>query len=638
MRKQFLIWFILLSSVVFSGGVQAARLEVFLGGAFQNIFGTIEEFVEVSPVVTGTASKCSIGSNCVFTVPNGTTITIKLTLTPAAQDFKSWVDPLPGVDANKVCIGGAGLTCTFDTGQDTTYYAKPEVATTFGALQITFDQGTAFRKPTSAEVDVQYLGVTDAAVFTISVLSEGRQFSPFLSGPWKIVAVRAEDTECQLVSGQTTPGFAVQKTGITPLVVRFKPDRCGVIANVNGAKGGQISSSPEGITACTDSCNAFFQFGLSVSLTATPNAGFVFERWSSGERTSSISVPVIQVKQTRTAFFVQPTSTSADLEVTQTSISTTITQGSSLSLTLTVKNNGADTASNVTLNNSLPDNFAAVSFSPSQGSCLGTVCNLGDLMAGASATVSLVATPALGLSSYTNTASVSSSITDPVPGNNISSLSFTIVGDAPPVKVSLGSSNPVAKTVLKGSSKVAALQVLVAPPAGSTVTDYALAGLTLHASGTGNDASDITAVKLFPDNNGNGLVDTGEDTLQISSGVFSTNDGTLNLSFAPTGILAGRNYLIALDFNSVIARNQFGISLGSVFMLAGIGFSRRRKLSLGLLGLGLMVMLVSCPGGTSLPETRTYKLTLTAINIQKAGSSATVSGLPLSSAVLSVEK
>ncbi len=638
MRKQFLIWLILISSLLFSGGVQAARLEVFLGGVFQNIFGSVEEFVEVSPVVAGTNSKCSLGSSCVFTVPNGTTITIKLTLTLAAQEFLGWVDPLPGVDANKVCIGGNGLICTFDTGQDTTYFAKADVATTFGALQITFDQGTAFRKPNSAEVDVQYLGVNDAAVFTISVLSEGREFSPFLTGPWKIVAVRAEDTECQLVSGQATSGFAVQKTGITALVLRFKPDRCGVIARVNGAKGGQISSSPEGIAACTDSCDAFFQFGSSVSLTASPNAGFVFDRWSSGERTSSISVSVTQVKQTRTAFFVQPTSTTADLELTQTALSTTITRGSSLNLSLSVKNNGADTASNVTLSNPLPDNFATISFVPSQGSCSGTSCNLGDLSAGSSATVTLSTIPALALNSYTNTASVSSGITDPVTGNNTSSLVFTIVGDAPPVKISLGSNNPAAKTVLKGASNVAALQVLVTPPAGSSVTDYALAGITLQASGTGNDVGDITAVKLFPDNNGNGLVDAGEDTLQISSGAFTTDDGTLNLSFAPTGILAGRNYLIALDFNSVIAMNQFGISLGGVLMLAGIGFSRRRKFGLGLLALGLMVTLVSCPGGSTTPETRTYKLSLNAINIQKAGSSATVTGLPLSGATLTVEK
>jgi uncharacterized repeat protein (TIGR01451 family) len=347
---------------------------------------------------------------------------------------------------------------------------------------------------------------------------------------------------------------------------------------------------------------------------------------------------VTQVKQTRTAFFVQPTSTSADLELTQLAVNTAITQGSSLSLTLTVKNNGADAASSVVLNNSLPDNFAAISFVPSQGSCAGTSCNLGDLASGSSATVTFSAIPALGLSTYTNTASVSSGITDPVTGNNTSSLTFTIVGDAPPVTVSLGSSDPGAKTVLKGSVNVAALQVLVTPPAGSSVTDYALAGMTLDASGTGNDASDITAVKLFPDNNGNGLVDAGEDTLQISSGTFTTNDGTLNLSFAPTGILAGRNYLIALDFNSVIAMNQFGMTFGSAFLLAGIGFSRRRKFALDLLALGLMVTLIGCPGGSTAPETRSYKLSLTAIKVQKAGSSATVSGLPLSGAVLSVKK
>jgi hypothetical protein len=170
------------------------------------------------------------------------------------------------------------------------------------------------------------------------------------------------------------------------------------------------------------------------------------------------------------------------------------------------------------------------------------------------------------------------------------------------------------------------------------VTDFALAGLTLQASGTGNDASDITAVKLFPDNNGNGIVDAGEDALQISSGAFTANDGTLNLSFTPTGILAGRNYLVALDFSSVIAMNHFGISLGGMFVLLGIGLSSRRKFGLGLLGLGLALMLVSCPGGPTPLETRTYKLSLTAINVQKAGSSATVTGLPLAGNEISVQK
>jgi uncharacterized repeat protein (TIGR01451 family) len=637
MRKQFLIWLVLISGFLFSSSAWAAKLNVLFANAGGADFGRIEEFVEVSPVVTGTASKCSLGANCSFTVPNGTTITVKLSITPSAQEFLGWVEAFPGQDLNKVCIGGKQLTCTFDTGQDTTYYAQASTTTSVGTLEVNFDQGQAFRKPVSAEVDVQYLGWNDPTVFTVPVLSEGRQFS-FLAGSWQIVAVRAADTECSLVSGQVSPNFSVQSTGTTPLVVRFKPDLCGLTAKVSNATGGKISSSPPGITNCTDSCGAGFKFGSSVTLSATPDAGFVFQRWSSGQTTPSIAVAVTAVAQTRTAFFVLPTSTSADLELTQTAVSTTINRGSSLSLTLTVKNLGADTATNVTLSNSLPNDFAAISFVPSQGSCAGTTCDLGDLANGSSATVTFSAIPALALSAYTNTASVSSSITDPVTGNNTSSLAFTIVGDIPPVTVSLGSSNPGAKTVLKGSSKVAALQVLITPPAGSSVTDYALAGLTLQASGTGEDSSDITAVKLYPDNNGNGLVDAGEEVLQISSGAFTTNDGTLNLSFAPTGILNGRNYLIALDFSSTIAMNQFGISLSSALMLAGIGFSRRRKFALGLLGLGLALTLVACPGGSTAPETRTYKLTLTASNIQKAGSSVAVSGLPLSGAVLSVEK
>ncbi len=89
----------------------------------------------------------------------------------------------------------------------------------------------------------------------------------------------------------------------------------------------------------------------------------------------------------------------------------------------------------------------------------------------------------------------------------------------------------------------------------------------------------------------------------------------------------------------VTSRNEpRGTSLGGALMLVGIGFSRRRKFGLGLLALGLTVTLVACPGDTPAPERRTYKLSLTAIGIQKAGSGATVSGLPLSGAIISVEK
>jgi uncharacterized repeat protein (TIGR01451 family) len=640
--KQFGIWtrtLMVLFFLAFSSIAWAAKLNVLsvnMGGIGAD-FGRVEEFVEVSPVVAGTNSKCNFIAPCSFTVPNGTTITVKLTITPSAQEFLGWVEAFPGTDLNKVCIGGKQLICTFDTGQDTVYYAQANTTTLAETLEVTYDQGQAFRKPVSAEVDVQYLGWNDPTVFTVRVLSEGRQFS-FLAGPWQILAVRAADTECSLVSGQVSPNFSVQPTGITPLVVRFKPDRCGLTAKVNNATGGQISSSSAGITDCTDSCGALFQFGSSVSLTATPKAGFVFDHWSSGETTPSIVVAITAVAQTRTAFFVQRTATTADLEVTQSALNPTVTPGSSVNFTIRVKNLGPDPTSNVVLEYVLPAGYSGLGFVPSQGSCNTAMCYLGDLTNGAIATVDMTATPALGAGSFVVPASVSSDIFDPLTTNNTATLIVSIVGNVPPVTVSFGSSNPGAKTVLKGSSKVAALQVLVTPPVGSSVTDYALAGLTLQASGTGNDASDITAVKLFPDNNGNGLIDAGEDTLQFSSGVFTTDDGTLNLSFAPTGILAGRNYLIALDFSSVIAMNQFGISLGSVLMLAGIGFSRRRKFGLGLLALGLMVTLVSCPGGSTTPETRTYKLTLTAINIQKAGSSAAVSGLPLSGAVLSVEK
>ena len=59
--------------------------------------------------------------------------------------------------------------------------------------------------------------------------------------------------------------------------------------------------------------------------------------------------------------------------------------------------------------------------------------------------------------------------------------------------------------------------------------------LTLHASGSGNDATDIAAVKLWLDRNGDGAVDAG-DTL-LASGRFGADDGDVTLASHAVGSL-----------------------------------------------------------------------------------------------------
>src|SRR5262249_31772727 len=71
-----------------------------------------------------------------------------------------------------------------------------------------------------------------------------------------------------------------------------------------------------------------------------------------------------------------------------------ITKGETVNLTYVVTNNGPQPATNVVLSEQLGIGLVFVSSTTSQGSCAGTgpvVCALGDLAAGASATVTITA-------------------------------------------------------------------------------------------------------------------------------------------------------------------------------------------------------------------------------------------------------
>ena len=68
-----------------------------------------------------------------------------------------------------------------------------------------------------------------------------------------------------------------------------------------------------------------------------------------------------------------------------------------MTYTITARNGGPDTATGVVVTDILPSEVAFVSATPTQGTCGDPrlTCNLGDLPAGASATVTVVVTPAM---------------------------------------------------------------------------------------------------------------------------------------------------------------------------------------------------------------------------------------------------
>lgn len=153
-----------------------------------------------------------------------------------------------------------------------------------------------------------------------------------------------------------------------------------------------------------------------------------------GDNTSSVTTTVIAV---------------ADLSITKTAAPNPAIAGTSLNYTISVHNAGPSDATNVLVTDTLP---VGVTFT--SGPCSGTTvltCNLGTLVNGASKNFTVkVKIPADYLSSrnettatITNTATVSSSVTDSNPGNNTASVNTKVIAVADLDLVMTGSPNPV---------------------------------------------------------------------------------------------------------------------------------------------------------------------------------------------------
>jgi uncharacterized repeat protein (TIGR01451 family) len=125
----------------------------------------------------------------------------------------------------------------------------------------------------------------------------------------------------------------------------------------------------------------------------------------------------------------------ADLALTLTASPAAVTEGGTITYTLTVTNNGPATAANVTLSDAVPAGAAFVSSGFAGYDAATGQVNLGTLAAGGSVTGTLVVrVPEEG--TVVNTARVSSDLPDPNPADNGQTLTTT-VADFVPV-VSLG--------------------------------------------------------------------------------------------------------------------------------------------------------------------------------------------------------
>jgi uncharacterized repeat protein (TIGR01451 family) len=190
---------------------------------------------------------------------------------------------------------------------------------------------------------------------------------------------------------------------------------------------------------------------------------------------------------------------SADVQLSQVDSPDPVDAGNDLTYTLTVHNAGPDTATGVSVSDSLPPGVTLVSATPSQGTCSGTTtvsCNLGSLAAGtlSDATVTLVVTPDRSASpSLTNTATVSATTGDPDSSNNQADTE-TAINVPPSADLSLDKSDSP-DPVQTGSDITYTLVVHNEGPdaaASVTVTDPLPAGLSVVSASSTQGTCDGT--------------------------------------------------------------------------------------------------------------------------------------------------
>ena len=194
-------------------------------------------------------------------------------------------------------------------------------------------------------------------------------------------------------------------------------------AGTNGSESEADCAISAGVFVCTTTVVLAPSASVSYQLTLALPANYAAPTLAN---TATItSSPVADpVPGNDSATDTDTVTTSADLSITKTDSADPVDPGNSFFYTLTVVNNGPSDASGLTVTDSVPAGFTITSVTSGSGSCgfivnLAT-CTLASLpLSGTwTITINVDVDPATGGGLYTDTATVTATTSDPVPGNN----------------------------------------------------------------------------------------------------------------------------------------------------------------------------------------------------------------------------
>jgi uncharacterized repeat protein (TIGR01451 family) len=346
--------------------------------------------------------------------------------TPPNTTFQSITPPAGWTCGTVPAVGGTGtITCT-----------NPSVAPGSGSFSLILKvtggtaAGTAINDTvsvSSAVADPNAANNSATAADVVALATQADIITTNSASP-NPVAAGGNITYTQAVTNNgpavTTAGMTF--TQVTPPNTNFQSITppagwtCGTVPAIGGT----------GTITCTDSgtlgvgSTATFSVVLQVN-SGTPSGTSVTDTVTA---TAANAVPSITTN-TASATVIVANANSADVAIVKTGSPNPVTEGTPLTYSLAVTNNGPASATNVTVTDTLPSVVTYLSANTTQGSCSeagGTVtCLLGTMTNAGTATITIVTLPnAPGVVS--NTATVAADQTDPVPANNSSTQTETI--------------------------------------------------------------------------------------------------------------------------------------------------------------------------------------------------------------------
>ncbi len=377
---------------------------------------------------------------------------------PTSATSVSLINTLPPNATATSLTGPAGWTCTLGTltcTDPSLSPGSPATITYVVTLNAVVAPGTAENETATVSSTVADPNSANNVAVASDVVSTSAQADLIVtnSASPSSVAPTGSITYTQTVMDQGPAAAAgASFSEITPPNTNFQSIvipagwTCPTLPVVGGT--GTITCN-DGSSLATGSAN---KVTFTVVLQAGTNAPSGTNITDTATATATNIVPSL-TNNTASATVIVASSSSADMAIVKTATPNPVTEGTPLTYTLTVTNNGPASATNVTVADTLPSVVTYLSSTASQGSCSeagGSVsCLLGTIANAGTATVTILTIPGQpGLVS--NTATVSADQTDPNPANNSSTQNEIITA---PTRITLQSFSARSGTDKSGANR-----------------------------------------------------------------------------------------------------------------------------------------------------------------------------------------